>query len=62
MISSLEQLLINAQHVQNLTKRVKLSRKPRRLIGAKSTEEGNCILPLEGYRQLLKQKGGFSGY
>ena len=34
----------------------------RRLIGIKSVEEGNRISPLEGYWQLLKQKGGFSGF
>jgi len=34
----------------------------RRLIGVKSVEEGDRISPLEGYRQLLKQKGGFSGF
>jgi len=34
----------------------------RRLIGVKSVEEGDQISHLEGYWQLLKQKGGSSGF
>jgi len=34
----------------------------KRLIGVKGVEEGDCISPLEGYWQLLKQKGGFSRF
>jgi len=34
----------------------------RRLIGVKSVEKGDRISPLEGYWQLLKQKGEFSGF
>jgi len=34
----------------------------RRLIGVKSFKEGDRISPLEDYWQLLKQKGGFSGF
>jgi len=33
----------------------------RPVIGVKSVQEGDCVYPLEGYLQPLKQKGGFSG-
>ena len=34
----------------------------RRVIGVKGVEEDDRISPLVGYWQLLKQKGGFSGF